>query len=322
MDEIWKGPSSLTRGKRRRLQLAGQLPGLIPAHSGKTTNRGARATGTRAHPRSRGENLGVFHRGRGNAGSSTLTQGKHTQVDFLHPPVGLIPAHAGKTSTSNRRRGRGRAHPRSYGENRKSLLPTASQYGSSPLMRGKLKRSAQERRGRGLIPAHAGKLIDVLVGQTRSGLIPAHAGKTAWRLPVVAGFWAHPRSRGENWPGLKPAQRSPGSPPLTRGKRVSAVGFGAHPGLIPAHAGKTRFRRRPCRRRPAHPRSRGENRWGQPPVSLSSGSSPLMRGKCFDLFPGRVHGGLIPAYAGKPSSGSRRASGGRAHPRSCGENTS
>ena len=50
----------------------------------------------------------------------------------------------------------------------------------------------------GSSPLTRGKLIDVLVGQTRSGLIPAHAGKTVVIEEARADLAAHPRSRGEN----------------------------------------------------------------------------------------------------------------------------
>ena len=71
--------------------------------------------------------------------------------------------------------------------------------GSSPLTRGKLH-------------PKTGKPLD-------DGLIPAHAGKTLSVLVTGAVTWAHPRSRGENaaHPALKTT--STGSSPLTRGKR-------------------------------------------------------------------------------------------------------
>ena len=92
-------------------------------------------------------------------------------------------------------------------------------------------------------------------------------------------------------------------------------------GLIPAHAGKTLFGRRASRRRPAHPRSRGENVKGHLGVILALGSSPLTRGK---PGPCRARGpacGLIPAHAGKTRRCSWDVSAHWAHPRSRGENS-
>ena len=90
-----------------------------------------------------------------------------------------------------------------------------------------------------------------------------------------------------------------GSSPLTRGKR-SKVGFRvAFVGLIPAHAGKTyKFSLHPCYTR-AHPRSRGENAGQTMPLPLSTGSSPLTRGKPDGNVSLMLATGLIPAHAGK-----------------------
>ena len=56
------GSSPLTRVKRRRFQVAGVVPGLIPAHAGKTCLIRDGSTPAKAHPRSRGENplVGVW----------------------------------------------------------------------------------------------------------------------------------------------------------------------------------------------------------------------------------------------------------------------
>ena len=50
-----------------------------------------------------------------------------------------------------------------------------------------------------------------------------------------------------------------GSSPLTRGKLSDALRLAAHPGLIPAHAGKTPTSLPRGVTPRAHPRSRGEN---------------------------------------------------------------
>ena len=50
------GSSPLTRGKQCEIRHTQLLPGLIPAHAGKTYERKTGQPITRAHPRSRGEN--------------------------------------------------------------------------------------------------------------------------------------------------------------------------------------------------------------------------------------------------------------------------
>ena len=152
-----RGSSPLTRGKRTGGRAACPLRGLIPAHAGKTTACPAARPAGRAHPRSRGENSIsglIVDRA---TGSSPLTRGKHC-ARFRAPPVlGLIPAHAGKTSTRSLRSPISRAHPRSRGENYEAHALAIQTGGSSPLTRGKLRISPGTSRPLGLIPAHAGK---------------------------------------------------------------------------------------------------------------------------------------------------------------------
>ena len=172
------GSPPLTRGKRQQAGLTLDVLGLIPAHAGKTTSSSASPTTRRAHPRSRGENTSWTRRPAGATGSSPLTRGKPRLWVGTRARGRLIPAHAGKTTTSTRDTKRSRAHPRSRGENRMGQVRAASGVGSSPLTRGKPIRKARSGRFEGLIPAHAGKTAD---GER----IEIHDG-------------AHPRSRGEN----------------------------------------------------------------------------------------------------------------------------
>ena len=151
------GSSPLTRGKpvnevTERLGL-----GLIPAHAGKTLFDVSTGKQRRAHPRSRGEN-GYYGSGsEGFSGSSPLTRGKQCLAVSSCYSVGLIPAHAGKTTPVLAVMVVGPAHPRSRGENgfRETLLDHLQ--GSSPLTRGKPDMSPDERISWRLIPAHAGK---------------------------------------------------------------------------------------------------------------------------------------------------------------------
>ena len=171
----------------------------------------------------------------------------------------LIPAHAGKTTYVVELNAASAAHPRSRGENPSCQGADRQPSGSSPLTRGKRFRE------------------DVGAGTVR--LIPAHAGKTLTHGLNGCAEGAHPRSRGENARQARKRNRGRGSSPLTRGKR--------HPWgkdrrcfrLIPAHAGKTPYCDSRPLIKPAHPRSRGENRRQRSPTGVSGGSSPLTRGK-------------------------------------------
>ena len=206
------GSSPLTRGKRQRHRGRNQGDGLIPAHAGKTRAR-ARGFGRRwAHPRSRGENPKRSASKAGRCGSSPLTRGKHGADESLPEPVGLIPAHAGKTRRGHRVASQGRAHPRSRGENPPQHERCRTTLGSSPLTRGKLARG--------------------LAGGRGCRLIPAHAGKTSTRRAARSSSAAHPRSRGENRHNSKILPRRVGSSPLTRGKHFLTCAFIAQIGQI------------------------------------------------------------------------------------------
>ena len=74
------------------------------------------------------------------------------------------------------------------------------------------------------------------------------------------------------------------------------------------------------RRRRAHPHSRGENFLLSDGSKLTSGSSPLTRGKLDAARRVRADDGLIPTHAGKTCFRRRRGRGRRAHPHSRGEN--
>ena len=216
---------------------------------------------------------------RGMVGSSPLTRGKRLAVRLGEAVAGLIPAHAGKTTTPFPRSRSWWAHPRSRGENSGSSITTASPTGSSPLTRGKLSDSNQP------------KLIQ--------RLIPAHAGKTSAGRSRPGPPWAHPRSRGENRPGQRGVLHRVGSSPLTRGKRRKDRLRLTRLGLIPAHAGKTFVLMRGPPGSWAHPRSRGENVAVTTPSPFWQGSSPLTRGKHLAAAPRPSVDGLIPAHAGK-----------------------
>ena len=232
-------PSAQTRNSRNG-PTATFPEDSIPAHAGKTTPTRRPWCGSSAHPRSRGENHGLSPGKSARLGSSPLTRGKRVASSGFGGEVGLIPAHAGKTSPAWQRPSYHPAHPRSRGENRARMSRAAPTGGSSPLTRGKPRTRHTQHVPRGLIPAHAGKTL---------------------RRPLAARVTAaHPRSRGENNGLSSVAGYVNGSSPLTRGKPVTTLPGAVGLRLIPAHAGKTRTPAQACGSPWAHPRSRGENR--------------------------------------------------------------
>ena len=170
-------------------------------------------------------------------------RGKREQARRLFSADRLIPAHAGKTqprTLTSRRMG---AHPRACGENAASGSKQRLVSGSSPRMRGKRCSRARRTRSPGLIPAHAGKTPACHFQAVLRGLIPAHAGKTRHSGSLVLIWWAHPRACGENEDRRGRLTVYVGSSPRMRGKRRRSSAPRRKRGLIPAHAGKTRFGR-------------------------------------------------------------------------------
>ena len=167
----------------------------------------------------------------------------------------LIPACAGKTTSSCGKPRIPEAHPRVCGENLVVICRLSFQGGSSPRVRGKLTHDAP--------------------GLKVWGLIPACAGKTGLTPPVGYRRPAHPRVCGENVRSVKIRSPFSGSSPRVRGKLFVPAAEGSSPRvrgkprscggrvrrrrLIPACAGKT-YLIRPDSRNPwAHPRVCGEN---------------------------------------------------------------
>ena len=111
------GSSPLTRGKPVIPDDVRDRAGLIPAHAGKTCARSPGSLGEEAHPRSRGENVIAAIAALVAIGSSPLTRGKRMEVEGKGHCLGLIPAHAGKTTPL--------------------MTDLQTRRGSSPLTRGK-----------------------------------------------------------------------------------------------------------------------------------------------------------------------------------------
>ena len=215
----------------------------------------------------------------GVRGSSPRGRGKPPWVRLIPSRNGLIPARAGKTSTTRVEHFQHTAHPRAGGENAPSTAYPSHSPGSSP--RGRGKRSCCCPFPRAL------------------RLIPARAGKTLTRLSSTSPRTAHPRAGGENPPSASAKVTTSGSSPRGRGKRFAASVRNRPAGLIPARAGKTVCRRRRRTSRAAHPRAGGENANRAKLMAPSMGSSPRGRGKRRRGPALRRQEGLIPARAGK-----------------------
>ncbi len=152
-----KGSSPRMRGAPGLLAKVGRVVGIIPADAGSTSQPISCRTPSRDHPRGCGEH-------RAARGSTSIVPGSSPRMrgapscrvrDDLRP--GIIPAHAGSTS---------------------STIPNAlPRDGSSPRMRGARWRLRDRPRGGGIIPADAGSTCRVNEGPTTVGDHPRGCGE-------------------------------------------------------------------------------------------------------------------------------------------------
>ena len=274
-------------------------------------------------------------------GSSPRGRGKRDGRLGHYRPGRLIPARAGKTAWQAGGRDGDRAHPRAGGENALPSIRLRASLGSSPRGRGKPRRGQRPPRLPGLIPARAGKTVDVNGCFFGGGAHPRAGGENpSERCAAAPGRGSSPRGRGKlsaretDWPRarliparagktpwatLKTLQQA-GSSPRGRGKRLTASSRCISTGLIPARAGKTGGRTCPPASPAAHPRAGGENWLAFCAAWSFSGSSPRGRGKHIEPFTRPACVRLIPARAGKTFAGFAGSPAISAHPRAGGEN--
>ena len=233
---------------------------FIPASAGNTCGSSRWRRSTPVHPRVRGEHSATLGPGIRDAGSSPRPRGTLAPTSSLGRGLRFIPASAGNTRPSARRRSRSPVHPRVRGEHqvRQRILDYAD--GSSPRPRGTRDHRHLERRQRRFIPASAGNTPKPVTSalapagssprprgtlNSRSDrsdgrrFIPASAGNTrpvpcARRAPPV-----HPRVRGEHIGGSDFRQGRSGSSPRPRGTPATNQSRSVSRRFIPASAGNT-----------------------------------------------------------------------------------
>ena len=211
-------------------------------------------------------------------GSSPLARGLHGRRRFPASSGGIIPARAGFTRSSTRRRSRSRDHPRSRGVYPAFFTWAVTVPGSSPLARG-LHLSSDK-------------------SWSKVGIIPARAGFTPRRAREPTATSDHPRSRGVYVAAGLVLDGRAGSSPLARGLRRARARRRAERRIIPARAGFT-SPWTTCHNPPQdHPRSRGVYEVGWINEDGMTGSSPLARGLLRVRPGGGVCCRIIPARAG------------------------
>ena len=232
-------------------------------------------------------------------GSSPRMRGAAERVPRRDAREGIIPAHAGSSTSPCHDAVAAPDHPRACGEQYTRTLRFSSFMGSSPRMRGA---------GR----ARLGQEED-------SGIIPAHAGSRSSSCRCSSRRRDHPRACGEQGVLFYIPFLFLGSSPRMRGAAWPRPICPARPRIIPAHAGSRRIRELKKNTLTDHPRACGEQYMQGEISDMISGSSPRMRGAGPLPPPGLPSRRIIPAHAGSRYSRSLPSSPSQDHPRACGE---
>ena len=151
-------------------------------------------------------------------------------------------------------------------------------------------------------------------------IIPARAGPTHVRSCPNSRGPDHPRSCGANNLFLAVMSSLFGSSPLVRGQPGASSAESPRHRIIPARAGPTNEPRLYLLGNADHPRSCGANELTSSSIWRSAGSSPLVRGQRFSVFPERFPARIIPARAGPTRFPEWSNHSSTDHPRSCGAN--
>ena len=190
-------------------------------------------------------------------------------------------------------------HPRVCGEHGGANLSQAGLGGSSPRVRGTLRKPPVE--------------------QDDFRFIPACAGNTSAADGVAGTEGVHPRVCGEHNRLNEPPLPSNGSSPRVRGTLSAAFWVAAASRFIPACAGNTSTPRPRSARRSVHPRVCGEHACPRRKCPTCTGSSPRVRGTRMRPCGARGYHRFIPACAGNTAAPHAPSDALPVHPRVCGE---
>ena len=296
------------RGYGSSPRLRGTLPGVnrlghgrrfIPAFAGNAS--AAMGLGARlpVHPRVCGERATTRRLPRSAYGSSPRLRGTLIPTIADDDDDRFIPAFAGNATQPVVRPQFSPVHPRVCGERVDLSGGGFFAHGSSPRLRGTLKRLANRVELHRFIPAFA--------GNARPLRPPSRAG------PV------HPRVCGERLPFCDSRATANGSSPRLRGTQLNELGRLGGRRFIPAFAGNAESRR--CRSNlPAvHPRVCGERAMFCGKKIVGNGSSPRLRGTQAQPHSKVILIRFIPAFAGNAIDEPQSQKAYSVHPRVCGE---
>ena len=273
---------------------------IIPARAGQTKAHRTVSRNCSDHPRACGANGPPRPDSTPPNGSSPRVRGKHDIFSKGGFVGRIIPARAGQTRRSSCRYESRPDHPRACGANLEFAVIGNKTIGSSPRVRGKRRNT---------------RSIDCC-----GRIIPARAGQTASECCSRCRPPDHPRACGANLLALKAVLIVSGSSPRVRGKLAREPVLAYVDRIIPARAGQTRTVQAGIVVRADHPRACGANFKLSFALTVTSGSSPRVRGKHHGLLSAHARRRIIPARAGQtrhPIWFLRRRPD---HPRACGAN--
>ena len=134
------GSSPRMRGTPSRGSPHSGQSGIIPAHAGNTNQHRGLRKAFRDHPRACGEHRRARRACVIALGSSPRMRGTPVQRRSEHHQRRIIPAHAGNTANTSHTSASAGDHPRACGEHLSRPCTMARFQGSSPRMRGTLRR--------------------------------------------------------------------------------------------------------------------------------------------------------------------------------------
>ncbi len=168
---------------------------------------------------------------------------------------------------------------------------------------------------RGPSPRGRGNPVGQHLAQPSDGAIPAWAGEPRGQAAARRQQQGHPRVGGGTCWARSAAAPSTGPSPRGRGNPADQLVGRALLGAIPAWAGEPPGRHTPWRSGWGHPRVGGGTLVEAAAITISQGPSPRGRGNRRRGGTDRHEGGAIPAWAGEPPVGARRAGQVEGHPR-------
>ena len=213
-----------------------------------------------------------------DVGSSPRVRGTHLYSVCWREICRFIPACAGNALKPPTLLDVRTVHPRVCGERTRNHGPICLQYGSSPRVRGTLRKQRHYSRNSRFIPACAGNAFHQHIKRKQS--------------PV------HPRVCGERQIPHRLASCHNGSSPRVRGTPIATIRTINNHRFIPACAGNAIHQNQKILDTTVHPRVCGERAENYNLILCLSGSSPRVRGTPPFIDKIRADARFIPACAG------------------------